>query len=316
MLGLRAEPRSGPRSTAVELHGAGAGPRRAAPTGSTGHAAGTARIGIAVARHAGAAATGERERRSAFAAADGAGRLRRPDQLDRRRRDGAARLARPTRAAQGPARRQGPDAGLGRARLGAARRRPRHRAGRLPGAAGQRSVELDDLAVRVPRPRTDAATPPTAARPALFDDADDEAERRRPGRCGRRGPASSPTRSRGARRAPARSQLLRDVELPLVRLLAEMERAGIAADREYLCDLESRLRRRGEAGGRGGARRHAARVQPGLAQAAAGDPVRPAQPAEDEEDQDRLHHRRRRAGLAGRPRPTTRCRSSCCATAT
>src|SRR5262249_61426942 len=34
------------------------------------------------------------------------------------------------------------------------------------------------------------------------------------------------------------TSLMRDVELPLPAVLATMERAGIAADREYLTDLE------------------------------------------------------------------------------
>lgn len=43
---------------------------------------------------------------------------------------------------------------------------------------------------------------------------------------------------RRAESAQIAENLLRNVELPLVQLLARMERAGIAADREYLSDLE------------------------------------------------------------------------------
>ena len=43
---------------------------------------------------------------------------------------------------------------------------------------------------------------------------------------------------RRAESAQIAENLLRNVELPLVRLLARMERVGIAADREYLSDLE------------------------------------------------------------------------------
>jgi DNA polymerase-1 len=43
---------------------------------------------------------------------------------------------------------------------------------------------------------------------------------------------------RRAESAQVADTLLRNVELPLVQLLARMERAGIAADREYLSDLE------------------------------------------------------------------------------
>ena len=102
--------------------------------------------------------------------------------------------------------------------------------------------------------------------------------------------------------------LLTDLELPLVPLLAQMEHAGIAVDLPGLQALSSEfgadMRRVG--GGRPGARRPA--LQPRLAQAAAGDPVRRAQPAEDEEDQDRLHDRRRGPAAALRPdrRPAAR----------
>ena len=61
------------------------------------------------------------------------------------------------------------------------------------------------------------------------------------------------------------------------------------------------VRRRGAAGREGGARLGRPRVQPRLAQAAPGSPLRRTGPAQDEEDQDRLHHGRRRAGLARRP---------------
>ena len=59
-----------------------------------------------------------------------------------------------------------------------------------------------------------------------------------------------------------------------------------------------------------------ARVQPRLAQAAAGGAVRRARPAQDQADQDRLHHRRRRAARPATRRPSTRSWSTCCATAT
>ena len=87
----------------------------------------------------------------ALAAADDHSRLRRPrPRPGRRRRAGARRLAgRPDRD-QGGARGEGPAAGGLGARLGARGRGQRHRAGRLPGAAGP--------AVLRPRPTSPSAT--------------------------------------------------------------------------------------------------------------------------------------------------------------
>ena len=79
-----------------------------------------------------------------------------------------------------------------------------------------------------------------------------------------------------------------------------MERRGIAADVDYLHELQARVRRRASPRPPPRLRRHRARGQPRLAQAAAGGAVRRARPAQDQEDQDRLHHRRRRADLAAR----------------
>ena len=53
--------------------------------------------------------------------------------------------------------------------------------------------------------------------------------------------------------------------------------------------------------------RRRARVQPRLAQAAAGDPVRRTRVAEDQADQDRLHHRRRRADRSVRQDRRSSC---------
>ncbi len=88
------------------------------------------------------------------------------------------------------------------------------------------------------------------------------------------------------------TRLLREIELPLVGVLSDMERVGIAADTEHLERLSSAVRGGGEPFGSGGVRGRRARVQPRLAQAAAGRALRGAQAAEDEADQDRLHHRR------------------------
>ena len=57
-------------------------------------------------------------------------------------------------------------------------------------------------------------------------------------------------------------------------VLADMERTGIAADTDYLSELEAHFAGRGEGGGAGRLRGGRPRVQPRLAQAAAGDPLR------------------------------------------
>ncbi|GAA3107610.1 hypothetical protein GCM10020254_61890 [Streptomyces goshikiensis] len=66
------------------------------------------------------------------------------------------------------------------------------------------------------------------------------------------------------------AELLHEMELPTSELLARMERAGIAADRDHLGGHGAAVRRCRAAGGEGGARRGRARVQPRLAQAAPG----------------------------------------------
>ena len=83
-----------------------------------------------------------------------------------------------------------------------------------------------------------------------------------------------------------------------MRVLAEMERVGIAADTQYLSELEAQFAAEVKAAAQAALRGGGAGVQPRLAQAAAGDPLHRARPAEDQEDQDGLHHRRRRAAVA------------------
>ena len=100
------------------------------------------------------------------------------------------------------------------------------------------------------------------------------------------------------------------------RCSAEMERVGIAADTDYLSELEA----------------HFAAEVKAAAQAAhevvgrefnLGSPKQlqeilftELRPAQDQADQDRLHHRRRRAAEPVRADRRTRCWSTCCATAT
>ena len=74
-----------------------------------------------------------------------------------------------------------------------------------------------------------------------------------------------------------------------------MERTGIAADTDYLSELESHFAAEVKAAAQAAYAVVGPGVQPGLAQAAAGDPLRRARAAQDQADQDRLHHRRRRA---------------------
>ena len=93
----------------------------------------------------------------------------------------------------------------------------------------------------------------------------------------------------------ASQRLLVEVEQPLAVVLGEMEHVGIAADTEYLSELEAHFAAEVKSAAAGRARGGRPRVQPGLAQAAAGDPVHRARAAQDQADQVRLHHRRRRA---------------------
>ena len=142
---------------------------------------------------------------------------------------------------QGAPRRQGPDAGAGRPRLGAARAGQRHRPRRLP---------------RPPRPallrpgRPHAALPQArAAHRTSTDDGPgravlrhDRGDQRRPGRRDAPRPGG-PRPGRGPRRRRSRSTAApgcsAEMELPLVDLLAEMEQIGIAVDLDHLESLES-----------------------------------------------------------------------------
>ena len=91
------------------------------------------------------------------------------------------------------------------------------------------------------------------------------------------------------------TRLLHEIELPLVTVLAEMERIGIAADTDHFAEMSATLYGEVKSGRAGGLRGRRPRVQPRLAQAAAGGPVHRARPAEDQADQDRLHDRLRGA---------------------
>ena len=178
----------------------------------------------------------------------------------------------------------------------------RHPAGRLPGAARAAVLRAGRSGAALPAPRTARRRRrPDSGQLTLDGGAG------RVGRCssrgrdgpGRRRPGPGDALRRGAaERGGAR--LLAELELPLTYVLADIEAVGIAVDTDLLLDLQSELRRRREGRRAGGARGGRPAVQPGLAQATAGDPVRPARAAQDQADQDRLHDRRRRAGRAVR----------------
>ena len=105
---------------------------------------------------------------------------------------------------------------------------------------------------------------------------------------------------RQARRGGRGRRLLREVELPLVGLLAKMERRGIAADRDYLGELEGMfaadvkhaIEEAHSATGTQFNLGSPKQLQEVLFDGAAG-------PADQghQEDQDRLHHGRRRAAV-------------------
>ena len=112
------------------------------------------------------------------------------------------------------------------------------------------------------------------------------------------------------------ARLMADVELPLVEVLARMERTGIAADTDYLSDLESHFAAEVKAAAQSAYEVRRARVQPRLAQAAAGDPVHRARAAQDQAHQDAATPPTPTRCRACSRRPPTRCSSTCCATAT
>ena len=148
--------------------------------------------------------------------------------------------------------------------------------------------------------------------------------RRRRGRAARPDPAAG-ERAAGDRHAPVSrrwrriavreplerrladvnlERLFREIELPLIPVLARMEATGVALDRAALGRARSRVRRRDLAARAGDLRRRRPRVQPRQPQAARADPLLRAQPAEGQADEDRLLDRRLRAG--GAPRRRTR----------
>ena len=112
----------------------------------------------------------------------------------------------------------------------------------------------------------------------------------------RRWPPGSARRSAAA----GLTDLLNDVELPIVRILRDMELAGVKLDTDRLKEISERVKAEADeleseifrAGRRG--------VHARLAQAVGGDPVRQARPVAQAPRQDRLLHRR--PGAPGDPR--------------
>ena len=198
-------------------------------------------------------------------------------------------------APQGDPRRQGAQAGAGRARLGARRPRGRHRSRGLPRPARP--------ALLRPR-RPDPALPQARAAPGH--------RRRRPAQLRRDGrhdgqrhrDADRAGRPRPRRRARRRGGGAR-WHPPAARGRAPAHRhprphgAGGHRGRHRLPrGAGVGVQRPGARCGDRRLRRHRQGDQPRLAQAAAGGAVRRARHAEDQAHQDRLHHRRRRPAAA------------------
>ncbi|GII86299.1 DNA polymerase [Sphaerisporangium siamense] len=101
---------------------------------------------------------------------------------------------------------------------------------------GQRSFPLDDLVLRYLH-RELRAEADTGGQAALFDDPEDDAGQELAVRAQAVQELAEALEAHLEPRGGIR--LMREVELPLVRVLAELERAGIAADRAYFTGLEA-----------------------------------------------------------------------------
>ncbi|MCT9930567.1 DNA polymerase I [Planotetraspora sp. A-T 1434] len=101
---------------------------------------------------------------------------------------------------------------------------------------GQRSFPLDDLVLRYLHRELRAESAPNG-QGSLFDDADAGAARDLALRAQAVRDLAEALEGHLSQRGGTR--LVIDVELPLVRVLAEMERTGIAADRQYFAALEA-----------------------------------------------------------------------------
>ncbi|MEU8171976.1 DNA polymerase I [Microbispora hainanensis] len=101
---------------------------------------------------------------------------------------------------------------------------------------GQRSFPLDDLVLRYLHRELRAESAP-GGQTSLFEDADEGAARDLALRAQAVRDLADALETHLSQRGGTR--LVTEVELPLVRVLAEMERAGIAADRQYFAALEA-----------------------------------------------------------------------------
>ncbi len=175
----------------------------------------------------------------AIAAPDGAGAYLDPDGADPGRRARARRLARRRGPPQGAARRQGANARPG-SRTDSfwtgLRRIPRWpRTSRCP---GQRTFDLSDLALRY---LGKELSDPAGDNVQLTLDGSGEEEaalalvRRAQATLDLAAALDADLEKRGATR------LLHEIELPLVTVLAEMERIGIAADTDHFAEMSATL---------------------------------------------------------------------------
>ena len=256
-------------------------------------------------RHRHAVRRGDRRRRRR-------GRVGRPDPARRRRTKAAlaAWLADPDqpKAVHDV---KGPLLALAAHGLHAGGRHQRHRAGGLPGAARAALLRPRRPRAALPAPRAAGRDPcrqlsrPTASSPSTATAAKtDEAWPPRTG-CARGRPRPG-DRARAGSGAPRRHPAAARDRAARWSACCRTWSGSASPPTPSICErLSAAYGAEVTPFGAGRLRRGRPRVQPRLTQAAAGRAVRRAGPAQDQADQDRLHHRRRRAGLArGAERPS------------
>jgi DNA polymerase I len=106
---------------------------------------------------------------------------------------------------------------------------------------GQRSFDLGDLALRYLRRELRAEIAPSAEGAQLTLDGSSEADAAQAEMVRARAIVDLADALEADLERRGGSRLLREVELPLTALLAEMERTGIAADMDWLIELEARF---------------------------------------------------------------------------
>ena len=183
----------------------------------------------------------------------------------------------------------------------------------------QRSYDLADLVLRNLQPRAAVRGPSPAARACSTSAADGDAAAPTTPWCGRAPCSTSPpSLDDPARRPPAAPRCSAEIELPLVDVLARMERTGIAvdvagADRASRPTSPPQMREAQDDAYDAIGGEQINLGSPKQLQVVLFDTARHAQ---DQAHQDRLHHRRRRARPTSTPRPSTRSSRRCCGTAT